>query len=188
MSTDMKRNQAQVEDLGTATPTFHLPDAASIVQGAMTEALDSCSQRMNLPDPAISLDKVRQGDKRAQDYMHYRLAQLVAEGLGELDSNVRSVSLFEFEATADDSILGEHSESLPIHLLVQVERKTSALNALVTALDRALVKDYAETIGPRGLAHVLDVQVVDQSDVESRRGVAALLSSLYNRPVKLWER
>jgi len=62
------------------------------------------------------------------------------------------------------------------------------LNALVAALDRALIQDYAEMIGPRGLAHVLDVQVVDQSDVENRRGVAALLSSLYNRPVKLWER
>lgn len=188
MSEDLKGKQTQFEDLGAATPAFHLPDAASIVQGAMAEALESCGQKLNLASPAISLEKVRQGDRRAVDYMHYRLAQLVAAGLGELDDNVRSVSVFEFEATADDSILGDHSESLPIHLLVQVDRKTSALNALVAALDRALIQDYAEMIGPRGLAHVLDVQVVDQSDVENRRGVAALLSSLYNRPVKLWER
>jgi hypothetical protein len=43
-------------------------------------------------------------------------------------------------------------------------------------------------IGPRRLGHVLDVQVIDDEDVESRRGIAALLFSLYNRPIRLWER
>jgi hypothetical protein len=43
-------------------------------------------------------------------------------------------------------------------------------------------------IGPRRLGHVLDVQVIDDSDVESRRGIAALVHSLYNRPIVLWER
>ncbi len=144
--------------------------------------------KSNLPSPQASLERARQGDRDALEYCHYQLAQQVAEALGALDDNVQSVSLYEFEATPEDRAFGENPDSLPIHLLVWVDRKTSALSSLVAALDRALVKDYAEMVGPRRLGHVLDVQVIDADDVESRRGIAALLYSLYNRPLRLWER
>jgi hypothetical protein len=170
------------------TPPFHLPDATSTVQGALVQALDYCARKLNLSTPQESLARIRGGDRGALSYCHYQLAQQVAEALGALDDNVRSVSMYEFEATPEDRALGENSESLPIHLLVRVDRKTSALSVLVAALDRALVKDYAEMVGPRRLGHVLDVQVVDSDDVESRRGIAALVYSLHNRPLQLWQR
>jgi hypothetical protein len=50
------------------------------------------------------------------------------------------------------------------------------------------VRDYAVRIGPRQLKYLLDVQVIDAEDVEKRRGYAALLTSLYNRPIRVWER
>lgn len=188
MKTVLQHDRTGLQVLDTAVPPLHLPDAASSIQGALVRALDFCAQKLNLPSPQESLAKVREGDPAALSYCHYRLAQQVAEALGALDDQVRSVSLYDFEATPEDRALGENAESLPIHLLVWVDRKTSALSALAAALDRALVSDYAEMVGPRRLRHVLDVQVVDDSDVESRRGVAALLYSLYNRPIKLWER
>jgi hypothetical protein len=58
----------------------------------------------------------------------------------------------------------------------------------VAALDRALVKRYAELISEPGLVHLLDVQVVDDQDVEDCTGYGALLSSTYNRPIRVWER
>jgi hypothetical protein len=143
---------------------------------------------LGLPGPQASLEQVRQGNRKALEYCHYRLAQQVAEALGALDDNVRSVSLYEFEATPEDRAFGDRAEALPIHLLVRVDRKTSALSSLVAALDRALVKDYAEMVGPRRLAHVLDVQVIDDSDVDSHRAIAVLLYSLHNRPIQLWAR
>ncbi|MGD8398632.1 MAG: hypothetical protein PVG11_07225 [Anaerolineae bacterium] len=188
MNTVLQQDRTEVQDFAVVTPPLHLPDATSTVQGALLKALDYCAQKLNLSSPQEGLEKARQGDRRALAYCHYQLAQQVAEAMGVLDDNVRSVLLYEFEATPEDRAFGENPESLPIHLLVWVDRKTSALSALVAALDRALVKDYAEMVGPRRLGHVLDVQVIDDSDVEGRRGIAALLHSLYNRPIKLWER
>jgi hypothetical protein len=180
--------QVQAEGVAVGAPPLHLPDSTSSMQDALVRALDYAAHKLNLASPEAALQEVRQGDRRALEYCHYHLAQQAGAALGALDTNVQSVSLYSFEATPEDRAFGENSESLPIHLLVSVERKTSALNSLVAALDRALVKDYAEMIGPRRLAHVLDVQVIDRGDVESRRGIAALLYSLHNRPIRLWER
>jgi hypothetical protein len=188
MNTFLQQDRVEIQDFASVTPPLHLPDAASTVQGALVKALDYCATRLHLASPQEGLERARHGDRRALEYCHYRLAQQVAEALGALDDNVRSVSLYEFEATPEDRAFGEVPESLPIHLLVWVDRKTSALNSLVAALDRALVKDYAEMIGPRRLRHVLDVQVIDDSDVQSRQGIVALLYSLYNRPIQLWQR
>jgi hypothetical protein len=188
MNTILEQERAGMRDYTAARPPFLLPDATSSMEGALAKALDYCARRLSQSSPQESLEALRQGDRRALEYCHYRLAQEVAQALGALDDNVRSVSLYEFEATPEDRAFGENPESLPIHLLVWVERKTSALSSLGAALDRALAKDYAELIGPRRLGHVLDVQVIDDSDVESRRGIAALVRSLYNRPILLWER
>ena len=188
MNKNMPQGQVETQDFAAVTPPLHLPDATSTVQGALVKALDYCAQMLHLSSPQEALERAREGDRRALDYCHYRLAQQVAEALGALDDTVRSVSLYEVEATPEDGALGDNPESLPIHMLVWVDRKTSALNSLVAALDRALVKDYAEMVGPRRLRHVLDVQLIDDSDVESRRGIVALLFSLYNRPIQLWQR
>ena len=188
MNSVLQKDQIDHQDVAAVVPSFHLPDGASSMQDALARALDACAKKMNLPSPQAGLEQVRAGEPGALEYCHYRLAQQVAEALGQLDDHVQSVSLYEFEATAEDRAFAENPRSLPIHLLVQVDRKTSALNALIAALDRALVRDYSEMIGPRRLRHVLDVQVIDQGDVESRRGIAALLTSLYNRPLVLWAR
>lgn len=188
MNTVLQQDRIGMGDVTAVTPPLHLPDAASATQGALVKALDCCAHKLHLSSPQESLERARQGDRKALEYCHYQLALHVAEALGALDDHVRSVWLYEFEATPEDRAFGESPESLPIHMLVRVERKTSALSALVAALDRALVKDYAEMVGPRRLGHVLDVQVIDSDDVESRRGIAALLYSLYNRPIQLWKR
>jgi hypothetical protein len=182
------QSQVQVQGVAVTAPSLHLPDSTGSMQDALVRALDYSARKLNLASPEASLEKVRQGDRGALEYCYYRLAQQVGAALGALDDNVQSVSLYNIEATPEDRAFGENPESLPIHLLVCVDRKTSVLSSLVAALDRALVKDYAEMIGPRRLGHVLHVQVIDNSDVESRRGIAALLYSLHNRPIQLWER
>jgi hypothetical protein len=62
------------------------------------------------------------------------------------------------------------------------------LDSLVEALDRALVQHYADLIGQHQLAHLLDVQVIDDADVKNRVGYGAMLSSLYQRPIQVWKR
>jgi hypothetical protein len=180
-------NPMAVEEMVT-TPAFHMPDVASTMRDALTRALDYAAQKLRLQDRGAALERMKQGQRNALDYCHYSLAQHVAETLGSLDENVKSVYLYDVDATPEDRAFAELPQGLPIHLLVWVERETSALHSLVAALDRALTQGYAAQIGPRRLAHVLDVQVIDDLDVERRRGLASLLYSMYNRPIALWER
>jgi hypothetical protein len=165
-----------------------LPDADSAAEIALTLGLDYCVQKMGLAGRSAAMDSLRKGEGNARGYCHYSIGKHVAESLGALDENVKAVYIADYDATPEDICFGQEAQAPLIHLIVWVERKTSALHSLVEALDRALVERYTEEIGPSQLAHLLDIQLVDDAEVENRSGYGALLTSLNNRPIKLWER
>ena len=184
-----KSDTPEVKDTDVdVTPSFHLPDASSAMEGALARALDFGAKKMGLAAPERALELMRQGDTTAHEYCHYCLADQVAEALGALDQNVKSVSMYGYDATAEDLTLAEGAHAPMIHLIVWAARRTGALHSLISALDGALVRDYSEMVGPRRMAHLLDVQVITDDDVEQRIGVAALLSSLYNPALPIWKR
>jgi hypothetical protein len=169
-------------------PPLQLPDAASMVETALAKALEFCAEKMGVDSHQAVVDHLRQGDSTACSYCHYGLAKQVAESLGTLDENVKAVYICDYDATPEDLCLGEATQASLVHLVVWARRKTGALNSLVAALDRALVQSYADLIGMRQLAHLLDVQVIDDADVENRVGYGAMLSSIHYRPIQVWER
>jgi len=174
-------------DTELSVPQWRLPDSASTAEIALTEALGFCAQKMRLGRQAV-IDHLRQGDSTACKYCHYSIAKQVAESLGALDENIKAVYVIDYDATPEDMCFGEGTQTSLIHLIVWAERKTSALDSLVEALDCAMVERYADMIGTRQLAHLLDVQVVDDADVKNRVGYGAMLSSLHQRPIQVWER
>lgn len=172
----------------SVTPQWRLPDADSTAEITLTQALEFCAQKMKLAGPQAVVDSIQQGDRNACKYCHYSIAKQVAESLGALDENVKAVYVADYDATPEDLCFGTGTRTSPIHMIVWAERKTNALEALTEALDRAMAKRYANIVGPRQLTHLLDVQVVDDDDVENHIGYGAMLSSLYNRPIQIWER
>ena len=163
-------------------------DLASAAKVVLTQAMEYCAQKMRLDSSQLVIDRLREGDGQACEYCHYSVAKQVAESLGALDENIEAAYIYDYDATPEDLCLGEAGRALPIHLIVWVERKTAALNAVVETWDRALAQRYAEMIGRHQPAHLLDVQVVDSADVEKRIGYGALLSSLHHRPIQIWKR
>jgi hypothetical protein len=180
--------QAQEVDVKLTTPPLQLPDARSTAENALTRAMDYCAKKMGLASPQAAVECLKQGDGVACGYCQYSIAGQVAESLGALDENVKSVYVCDYDATPEDLCFGEASQALPIHMIVWTKRKTGALNSLVEALDRAFAQSYANLMGESRLAHILDVQVVDDVDVKNRTGYGALLSSVYHRPIQVWER
>ena len=174
-------------DVTLAMPEWRLPDAASVAEDALAAGLKFCVQKMALAGQQTAIGRLQQGDGTARSYCYYGIARHLAESLGALDENVKAVYVVDFDATADDVSLGEKQTSL-IHLIAWAERKTSALDSLVEALDRALLQHYTDLVGKHQLAHLLDVQVVDDADVKNRVGYGAMLSSLYQRPIQVWKR
>lgn len=167
---------------------WRMPDADSTAENILHQALGFCAQKMRFDDHQTVIDRLRQGDRNACAYCHYSIAEQVSASLGTLDENVKAVYMFECDATPEDICFSETECTPLVHLIVWVERKTEALNSLVAMLDRALSKRLAQLIGPRQLQYVLDVQVIDNTEVEQRIGYGALLSSIHHRPLKVWER
>lgn len=170
------------------TPSYRLPDAVSTAEIALAQGMEYCARKMGLANAQEAVDRVREGDAAACGYCHYSVAKQVAEALGALDQNLRAAYVFDYDATPGDLCLGEAVQTMPVHLLVWTERKTEALSSLVRALDQAMAQQLRDLLGRGPRAHVLDVQIVDDADVENRTGYGALLFSLYHRPVKVWER
>ena len=163
-------------------------DVAGTAQVVLTQAVEYCAQMMQLDTSLAVIDRLRAGNGRACEYCHYSVAKQVAESMGSLDENVKAAYIYDYDATPEDLCFGMTGRALPIHLLVWAGRKTAALNVLAETWDRALAEEYAEVIGGRKPARVLDLQVVDDADVEERLGHGALLFSLHHRPVQVWRR
>jgi hypothetical protein len=132
-------------------------------------------------------DLLRQGNRDAYKYCQYSIAKQVAESLGVLDRTIKSVYIIEYDATPEDMCFNEKAPASLIHMIVWTDRKTKALDSLVNAFDRALVQRFSEVVATDQLTHLLDVQAVNDEDVENRVGYGAVLSSLHNRPIRIWE-
>ena len=183
-----KTQVVDVMDVEFSAIPFHLPDATSAVEDALAKALEFAAVQMAAPSTAAVTEALRRGDTTAHQYTTYGLAHQLAETLGSMDANVRSVYLFDAEATIEDQTFGEQPRNLSVHLIVWVDRKTQALASLASGLDRALAQTIAPLMSAPRLAHVLDTQIVDTAEVRQRIGYGALLSSLHHQALMVWQR
>jgi hypothetical protein len=170
------------------TPELLLPDAASTAETIVNQAVKFCADKLRLGDYQMVVERLRRCDESAANYCHYSIAKQVGEALGALDSTVQAVYMVDYDATPEDICFGTTQGIEPIHVIIRVERKTKALGALVEALDRALVRGYAALLSLENLEHILDAQLVDGVDIKKRVGYGAMLSSLYRKPLQVWER
>jgi hypothetical protein len=168
--------------------TLEMQDVASTSKVILDGAMEYCAQKMSLNGRQSVMDGLRAGDGRMCGYCHYSVAKQVAQFIGALDENVKAAYMYDYEATPQDLCPDRGGQALPIHLLIWADRKTAALKLMAETWDRALAQSYAEVLGGQPSAHVLDVQVVDNGDVQKRMGYGALLSSLHYPPVQLWSR
>lgn len=180
--------QPEVVDVKAVSLALRMPNAASTAENILSQAMEFCAKKMGVDSSQTVIERLKEGDRSACGHCQYSIAEQVGAALGALDENVRSVYMFEYDATPEDICFSEVAQTPLLHLIVWTERKTEALNSLVTMLGRALTQGYAQLIGPRQLQYLLDVQMIDDAQVEGRIGYGALFSSLYHRPLKVWER
>jgi hypothetical protein len=159
-----------------------------MAETALTKALESLARKMRLKNAEAVADRLRQRDHSAWSDFHYGLASQVAEQLGALDEDVKAAYVDEYDVTPEDSFFGETARATVIYLIVWVQRKTGALKSLATAFDRALVQSYADLIGTPRLAHLLEVQVIDDADAKNPVGYGAWLFSDHFPLTEVWRR
>ena len=165
-----------------------LSDAVGMAEEAVGKALEYCAEKMALESKQAAVDCLRQGDRSACGYFYYSLAGQAAEWLGAWDESIKAVYVYDCDATPEDQSFSSATQPDLLHLIVWARRKTSALNAILEALDRALVQCCSEMPHMRERRHVLDAQVIDDDGVQNNIGCGVLLSSIYTRPIRIWER
>jgi hypothetical protein len=163
-------------------------DVVSVAEAVLDRAVEFCAQKLNHITPEAVIDLLRQGDHSTYRYWLYGVAKYVSEHLGAWDESITAIYIYEYDATPEDLSLAEAAPDPLIHLIIWAQRKTAALNSLIEGLDRALIQAHSELLGTHQLKYLLDVQVVDDQEMNNRRGYGALFSSLHHRPLPLWKR
>jgi hypothetical protein len=159
-----------------------------ITETVLAQAIEYCAEKVQVDSAHTVIERLKEGDGQVCEYCNYSLAKQVAASLGELDDNVTAAYLYDYDTPAEDFSLGDFGRALPIHMIIWTKRKTAALNAVVDTWDRALTERYAEVVGGHQPAHLLDVQVIDTTDVMKRIGYGAMLSSLHHPLTEVWKR
>ncbi len=130
---------------------------------------------------------MRRDARTARNHFVHSLAEATAEYLAGWDTDLTAVYLYGQDLASDDTHV-RAAAFHPLYLIVWAERKTAALNSLITMLDRALVQELGKLLGRPAPARVLDVQLIDDADVSGRLGSAAFLLSPHHRPTRVWGR
>jgi hypothetical protein len=164
----------------------HLQNVANTLRD---DAVRLAAEMVSTGQPGVSLEKLLQ----RRDFlsrMTYSLAREVARILAENDRHVESVYLYEPSANPDSEAGIELPVEATLHLLVSVTAPTAALESFIRALDRALTDSLRELPSPlyAGRTSILNVCLVTGEDIRERRGYAALLTSVFAPPLKIWDR
>ena len=139
-----------------------------------------------------TVPEARDGACEVCDSIRYGVAREVAEYVGSVDSSVKAVYLYEpeYATTGEEGVAQRPNLSPGINMLVWADRKSPALSAVLRALGEAIAVEGSSLACPKAnaLCWMLDAHVVDEQQVEGRRGYGALLNSVYVRPIELWRR
>lgn len=159
--------------------------AETIREEALAAARERLSDPRRSPDLASLL--------RRPDFFErfkYGLASAVSRTLAANDSRVQATYVYEPSANPDIETGAELPPDATLHLLVLVTQPSSALEAFIAALDRALTDNLKELPSPRFTERnfTLDASLITEKDVRLGLGPAALLSAIFTPPIKVWQR
>lgn len=162
-------------------------DVSLAVEKMLDQALQFSMVKAYQGNREAVVSALRAGEPLVSGYFFYSLARSAGEYLGTWDGSVKAVYTFDYEATPEDICFGEVRHPL-VHLIVWVERKTAALAALSSTLDRAMVEQVGGLLEQKERQYILDVQIVDSDEVANRIGYGAVLASSQPKAVQVWAR
>lgn len=183
------------------TTPFAIPEKAAEERMPGVSSLDETAETIR--DDALALVKQRlhiiQRDANLESLFRHPdffdrfkdgLAAGVAKALAANDQRVLVIYTYDPLANPDKESGEEMPLDATVHLLVLVATPSAALSAFVASLDRALTASLKSLPSPLFVQResVLDVNLITEKDVRLGLGYAALLSSLFVPPIKVWAR
>jgi hypothetical protein len=122
------------------------------------------------------------------DNFKHIMAGLIADELVQNDSTIEEIYFMDPDMNPDAEIGEAKPIILDWHLICLVEKPNAALKSIISGLDSTLTTAIRELPSDQftNLETVLDVSLVTKQDIKERKGYAALLSSIFAPPLKVW--
>ena len=171
----------------SATSRLVVTSLQEVAETIQMDALEYAHNRFTQPVRAASIEELLQRHDFI-NYFKFGLAERIANTLAAHDEHVQAIYYFDPNLSADAETETYTALDPSINLLVQIKSKSAALSSFIAALDDALVIQARKLPSPHyaALASILNAILITEEDVEQKRGYAALLSSLYLKPRKVW--
>ncbi len=131
-----------------------------------------------------AVDLLKENHADALGYFRYFLAKQVGIYLGEVSEHVLEV--YAYSEMFDE----ETTLTMPLTLIVRMEKYTAALESIVEALQKALLDEYRKMFSSitDNLSIFLIIYFVEEDDFLMRKGLAAAVKSLHAPALRVWRR
>ncbi len=128
--------------------------------------------------------QLRINNPNAIEHFRYGLAREIGACLGENSEFVKDVYIFP-DTLDEDPIL-----TLPLTLIVYVEKHTAALESVVELLQDNFLEEYRNVFSPitDNLSVFLNILLVDMTELAERKGLAASIGSVCKPALRAWSR
>jgi len=161
-------------------------------RGMFKRAIAVTAAQLGMKKPAKVIEALHEGNCQQCEKLRFNLARQIADYLGAVDSDMRAIYFFDPEYASGD-YPGSHtgpSQSSAINLIAWTSTKKSTPPHVIQGLHDALQKARADVLCPNasGLCFSLNVALVSDGEVKSRKGYAAMIDSVSVRPTQVWVR
>ena len=164
-----------------------------LVDKMVEKAIEECARKLYQGDIQKALKALRRGTGETCGAFSDSLVRQISDRLGRLDTMIKAIFEYEPEyATIHPRahIGSIHAHRQGINLIVWVERKSADLKTFIDTLEKALVESQRK-IGLTETStayYTLDIKMVDDQDVNERRGYGLIVSSQLVRSTRVWRR
>lgn len=147
------------------------------------EAVSFCCAMEHLTEKSF-FKALKNGKEDIHSRLRYALAKGISNYLGKIDENLESV--YVYGSTANDNA----RLSSDIDLIVKVKSKNGSTGKALKILDSCLLINYKILMADDQvrMSYMLDVHMIDESDVQQRNRYGSLLSFSHTAPIKVWSR
>lgn len=167
-------------------PWFDFPSSPLQSGGGKNDELVSALgyvSKMLSVDPETARAMLLKNNPAAHSYFRYSLGESLSQYLGSLGE------IFQRIYIHGSCVTGKATASSDIDLIVLVAKKIDPILPYLAHLNALLTTRYCSLMEekPERLTRLLDIKIVDDLDLDKRRGYASVITSLHNPPILLWE-
>jgi len=159
----------------------------------LEQAVVFCAEKKFNGDSQAARLALRQGQCDACRYLSNSLVSQVSNYLGQMDRTVKAVYEFEIEHSSLRPNLKDKAAAYRktgLNLVAWVDRKSPVLNTLGATLE-TLLSESRGKLGCKNATptcYTLNLQMVDDKDVQERRGYGVIVNSVYVQSKQVWAR